>query len=231
MIYRFFDILLSSLAILALSPVLIPVMIILKLTGEREVFYIQQRVGFGGKPFGVFKFATMIKNSSKMGSGFITTKGDPRVLPVGRVLRKTKINELPQLFNIFIGDMSVVGPRPQVQKHFDLYSEQVKADLNTIKPGLTGIGSIFFRDEESILEKNKTMTYEECYSNVIAPYKGELEQWYIKNRSIVLYFKIILVTAWVVVFPGNTSFMKLFKDIPSVPESLALSILMFIACT
>lgn len=222
MIYRFFDILFSTIAILVLSPLLIPVMILLRLTGEGEVFYIQQRVGIGGQLFGVYKFATMVKNSSKMGSGFITTKQDPRVLPVGRVLRKTKINELPQLFNIFIGDMSVVGPRPQVQKHFDLYSDEVKADLNTIRPGLTGIGSIFFRDEESILEKNKNMTYEECYSKVIAPYKGQLEQWYIKNQSVLLYFKIIAVTAWVVIFPESKLYIKLFQGIPEVPESLAL---------
>ena len=109
---RFFDIVLSGLAILCLSPLLIPVVIILKLTGEHYIFYTQERIGLGGKPFGLLKFATMLKNSPNMGAGDITTHNDPRVLPFGRILRKTKINELPQLFNIFLGDMSIIGPRP-----------------------------------------------------------------------------------------------------------------------
>ena len=147
---RLLDIVLSSFAILILSPLLIVIIVILKFTGEGEIFYKQQRVGKGGKIFGVFKFATMVKNSSKIGTGFITTKNDPRVLPVGRILRKTKLNELPQVFNIFLGDMSIVGPRPQVPKHFEIYSEPVKTELKKIRPGLTGIGSIFLRDEEKI---------------------------------------------------------------------------------
>src|SRR5690606_8664964 len=151
---RTFDILLSSFAILLLSPLLLSIMIILKFTGEGEVFYKQARVGKDGKIFGVFKFATMVKNSSQIGTGFITTKNDPRVLPVGRVLRKTKLNEIPQIFNIFLGEMSIVGPRPQVSKHFEMYSESVQRELKRIRPGLTGVGSIFFRDEERILEKN-----------------------------------------------------------------------------
>jgi lipopolysaccharide/colanic/teichoic acid biosynthesis glycosyltransferase len=130
---RALDILLSIIAIAILSPLFILVIVILRFTGEGEVFYIQKRVGIGGNIFGVFKFATMVKNSSKMGTGFLTTKGDPRVLPVGRVLRKTKLNELPQLFNVLIGDMSIVGPRPQVPKHFDLYPNHVKEQLNKIR--------------------------------------------------------------------------------------------------
>lgn len=157
-----------------------------------------------------------------MGTGFITTKNDPRVLPIGRILRKTKLNELPQVFNIFIGNMSVVGPRPQVPKHFDLYSEQVKIQLNKILPGLTGLGSIFFRDEEMILEKNKQLTYDECYSKVIAPYKGELELWYVEHQSIGLYIVLILLTAWVVIFPKSKLHLKLFKSLPQPPQELVL---------
>src|ERR1051325_1052233 len=137
---RFFDILFSSIAIIILSPILLVIIIVLRFSGEGEIFYRQQRIGKGGKPFGVFKFATMVKNSSSMGTGFITTKNDPRVLPVGRFLRKTKLNEVPQIFNIFLGDMSIVGPRPQVGRHFEIYSENVKQELNKIRPGLTGIG-------------------------------------------------------------------------------------------
>lgn len=217
---RALDILLSSIAILIVSPLLIIIMAILKVTGENEIFYQQQRVGRNGKIFGVFKFATMMKNSSSIGTGFITTKNDPRVLPVGRILRKTKLNELPQIFNIFLGDMSIVGPRPQVPKHFDIYSEHVKTELKKIRPGLTGLGSIFFRDEEKILEQNKHIPYEICYNNIIAPYKGELELWYVKNQSVGLYLILIFLTAWVVAFPHSKLHTKIFKSLPKAPKEL-----------
>jgi len=219
---RFFDILFSAIAIAILSPVLLLVILVLRLTGEGEVFYLQQRVGKGGNLFGVFKFATMVKNSSSMGTGFITTRNDPRVLPVGRFLRKTKLNELPQIFNIFIGDMSIVGPRPQVSRHFEIYSDEVKTELNKIRPGLTGIGSIVFRDEESVLERNKNLTYEECYAGLIAPYKGQLELWYIKHRTIGLYFTLIFLTAWVVFFPNTSTRLSMFPDLPTPPPELNL---------
>lgn len=218
---RFLDIVLSSIAILILSPLLLIIMIVLKFTGEGEIFYKQERVGKEGKTFRVYKFATMIKNSSQLGTGFITTKNDPRVLPVGRILRKTKLNELPQVFNVFLGEMSVVGPRPQVPKHFEIYPEHVKTELKKISPGLTGIGSIFFRDEEKILDKNKQLSYEECYNNVIAPYKGKLELWYVKHKSARLYLILIFLTAWVVVFPNSKLHLTLFKTLPEAPKELA----------
>ena len=217
---RLLDIIFSVIAISILSPLFLIIIIILRLTGEGEIFYVQKRVGIGGNLFGVLKFATMVKNSPKMGTGFLTTKGDPRVLPVGRFLRKTKLNEVPQLFNILIGDMSFVGPRPQVPKHFDLYTDRVKEQLNKVRPGLTGVGSIVFRDEEGILEKNKNMTYDECYSQVIAPYKGELEIWYIKHRSVMLYILLIVLTVWIVIFPKSKLHMSLFKDLPPPPPTL-----------
>jgi len=106
---RFFDVLLSGIALMFLSPLLVPIVIILMLTGEGEVLFLQERIGKGGKKIKLFKFATMLKNSQNIGTGTVTMKDDPRVLPVGRFLRKTKINELPQLLNIFFGDMSVIG--------------------------------------------------------------------------------------------------------------------------
>lgn len=217
---RTFDILFSLIALLIIAPLFLAIMIILSLTGEHEVFYRQKRVGKGGRGFGVFKFATMVKNSSKMGTGFITTKNDPRVLPFGRLLRKTKLNEIPQILNILIGDMSFVGPRPQVPKHFEIYSYHVKSELNKIRPGLTGIGSIFFRDEESILEKNKHLTYEECYERVIAPYKGKLELWYVKRQSLILYIVLILLTVIIVILPKSKLHFKLFKTLPPPPPEL-----------
>ena len=115
---RFFDIFFSGLALLFLSPLLVPIFIILKFSGEGEVFFLQERIGKGGDVFKLFKFATMLKDSPNIGTGTVTMKGDPRVLPVGKFLRKTKINELPQLLNIFFGDMSVIGPRPLTPKTF-----------------------------------------------------------------------------------------------------------------
>ncbi|MEX1241541.1 MAG: sugar transferase [Cyclobacteriaceae bacterium] len=220
---RLFDIVLSLAILSILSSLFLIIMLILRFTGEGEVFYRQQRVGRGGKLFGVFKFATMVKNSSKMGTGFITTKNDPRVLPFGKILRKTKLNEIPQILNILIGDMSFVGPRPQVPKHYGIYSKEVKDELNKIRPGLTGIGSIFFRDEESILEKNMHLSYEDCYTDVIAPYKGKLELWYVKHRSLTLYIALILLTVWVVMFPGSKLPLKVFKTLPPPPPELNLA--------
>ena len=102
---RFIDFLLSLIALVVLSPLLFPVILILKCTGEGEIFYVQKRCGLGGKEFGLLKFATMLKNSPNIGAGEITLKEDPRVLPFGKLLRKSKLNELPQLWNIFVGNM------------------------------------------------------------------------------------------------------------------------------
>jgi lipopolysaccharide/colanic/teichoic acid biosynthesis glycosyltransferase len=217
---RIADIILSLIVIAILSPLFLVAIIVLKLTGEGEIFYRQQRVGKGGRLFGVFKFATMVKNSSKMGTGFITTKNDPRVLPVGKFLRKTKINEFPQILNILIGDMSFVGPRPQVSQHFEMYSENVKNELKKIRPGLTGIGSIVFRDEESIFEKHKQLSFDECYKQIIVPYKGKLEMWFVENKSFRLYLGLIILTAWVVVFPKSKIYYRLLR-LPSPPSTIS----------
>lgn len=210
---RLFDILSSALAVLFFLPIGIPIAIVLKLTGEGYVFYRQQRIGKNGKMFGLLKFATMLKDSPNMPGAYITTKTDPRVLPFGRFLRKTKLNEVPQLLNILFGDMSVVGPRPQVTKHFDMYPKNVKNELLSVNPGLTGIGSIIFRDEESLIEKSE-LPKEQFYKQCIAPYKAELELWYIKNQSFILDMKLIFLTAWVVLFPKSTLPSRVFKTLP-----------------
>src|SRR5574344_225804 len=126
LIKRFLDFLLALIAIIILLPFMIPIIIGLLLTGEHYVFYFQERIVKGGKPFYIWKFATMLKNSPNIGTGTVTTRNDPRVLPMGKFLRKTKINELPQLINILIGNMSIIGPRPLVQDGFDLYSQEVR---------------------------------------------------------------------------------------------------------
>ncbi len=215
---RSLDFVLSFLALVVLIPFLVPVIVILRLTGEGEVFYIQERVGRGGQSFWLYKFATMLKNSPNIGSGEITIQNDPRVLPFGKFLRKTKINELPQIWNILIGDMSIVGPRPMVFNTYTYYSEDSRRKLNTIRPGLTGIGSIVFRDEESYLaNRNEPM---EFYRYQIIPYKSDLELWFIDNYTLWLYLKIIFVTAWVVFFPSSKIVDKAFVGIPRLPDNL-----------
>ena len=219
---RLLDIVLSGLALLVLSPLLVPIAIALRLTGEGEVFFIQQRVGRGGQPFGLYKFATMLKNSPGIGTGTVTVKDDPRVLPFGRFLRKTKINELPQLLNIFKGDMSVIGPRPQTQRCFDAFPAESQAEIVKVRPGLSGIGSIIFRDEEELMHASAEP--ERFYDMVIMPYKGKLEEWYVAHQGVRTYLVGIFATAWVVLFPKSQLVWKLFPELPRPPETLAASI-------
>ncbi len=196
-----------------LLPILIPIMIILLSTGENYIFYFQERIGLKNKKFSIWKFATMLKDSPNIGTGLHTTTNDPRILPIGGFLRKTKINELPQLINVFLGDMSVVGPRPLVDKTFDYYPEYIKAKIYNVKPGLTGIGSIVFRDEEEILSKTK-LPLEEYSKKYISPYKGKLELWYQNNQSFFVDFMIIIFTVWVILFPKSDIHYKVFKTLP-----------------
>lgn len=215
---RFFDIILSGLALLVLSPIFIIVIFILKLTGEGEIFFLQERIGKDGKLFKLYKFATMLKDSPNIGTGTITTKDDPRVLPVGKFLRKTKINELPQLLNIFFGHMSVIGPRPLTCETFESYSIDIKEIIKSVKPGLSGIGSIIFRDEEEIMDGE--MATINFYNNTIAPYKGSLEIWFVTNKSLYIYFVAIFVTIWAVINPKSKIAWKLFSNLPKPPKEL-----------
>ena len=217
---RFFDIIFSGLALLVFSPFLIPIALLLRFTGEGEIFYIQQRVGKGGNMFGLFKFATMLKNSPNMNLGTVTVKNDPRILPMGNFLRKTKINELPQLINIFLGDMSVIGPRPQTQRCFDAFSKKSQEAIIQVKPGLSGIGSIVFRDEENMLD-NPEIDRLQFYDDIIAPYKGELEEWYVKHHTLYSYFILIGLTVWVIIFSESKIYRILFKDLPLPSGELA----------
>lgn len=219
---RFFDIVFSLIALLFISPLLVPLVIILKLTGEGEIFFLQERIGKGGKKFKLFKFATMLKDSPNIGTGTVTMKGDPRVLPVGKFLRKTKINELPQLLNILFGDMSVIGPRPLTTQTFGVYPEMYKDLIMQVRPGLSGVGSIIFRGEEEIMHGAKASV--DFYSNVIAPYKGALEEWFVLNKSLYIYFVTILVTAWAVFIPNTKLAWRVFKHLPEPPNELKQSL-------
>ncbi|MGY0652475.1 sugar transferase [Luteimonas sp. A537] len=215
---RLLDIVFSGLALLVLSPLLVPIAIALRLSGEGEVFYVQRRIGRGGRMFGLYKFATMLKNSPNVGTGTVTVKHDPRVLPLGRWLRKTKINELPQLLNIFKGDMSIIGPRPQTQRCFDAFPAHSQAEIVKVRPGLSGIGSIVFRDEEELMHASAEP--ERFYDDVIMPYKGALEEWYVANRSLWTYLRCIAVTAWVVLVPGSDVTWRVFRGLPVPPPEL-----------
>ena len=216
---RFFDIALSLLAMLVLLPIMIPIMVGLALTGEHHVFYLQPRVGRGGKAFSVLKFATMLKDSPNLPGGFITQAMDPRVLPMGAFLRRTKINELPQLMNIFLGQMSFVGPRPIVRAHIDLYPPATREAILKLTPGLTGIGSLVFRDEEGMLDRAGG-DRKRLHDLVMAPYKGELELWYTLHRDLAVYFAVVFLTAWSVLRPASGAYKRVFHGLPEPPEEL-----------
>jgi lipopolysaccharide/colanic/teichoic acid biosynthesis glycosyltransferase len=216
---RFIDIILSFIALILLSPLLIPICIGLLFTGEHYIFYFQKRIGFKNRYFKIWKFATMLKASPNIGTGLHTTKNDPRIMPMGGFLRHTKINELPQLINILIGDMSIVGPRPLVDKTFAPYPDHVKSSIYNVKPGLTGIGSIVFRDEEQLLTDTK-MPLAEYYKIHISPYKGEIELWYLNHVSFYTDSMLIFLTAWAIVAPKSDLVRKVFKNLPERPEEL-----------
>ena len=213
---RLIDVVFAVTGLVLFLPLAIPIMIGLRLTGEGKIFYFQPRVGYQGRIFKLVKFATMLEESPNLLSGDITLKNDPRVLPLGKFLRTTKINEIPQLLNILKGDMTIIGPRPLTPRNFAVYAEDVKKELVQVTPGLTGIGSIVFRDEESVLA-NSPKSYLECYTNDISPYKGALEQWYIRNRSLGLDLKILFLTAWVVLFPRSNLHTMFLRGLPKRP--------------
>jgi lipopolysaccharide/colanic/teichoic acid biosynthesis glycosyltransferase len=211
---RLLDIIVSFLTLIILTPVLLPVVIILRFSAEGYVFYLQDRIGFNRVNFKIIKFATMLKDSPNLASGSITLSGDWRVTKPGKFLRKTKINELPQIINILKGDISIVGPRPLVTKTFTAYNEEVQSKIYNVKPGLTGIGSIIFRDEESIISAVTDEDPHEFYKRIIAPYKGELEMWYQEHNSFFLDLQLIFMTAWVIFVPTSKLYEKWFKDLP-----------------
>lgn len=215
---RVLDIFFAILGILVLGIFMLGATVINLCTGEHKVLYRQTRVGKGGRHFSLVKFATMLENSPNMAGGLVTAVNDPRVLPFGRFLRRTKVNELPQLFNILRGDMSFVGPRPQAPQHYALFTEEQKKVIDSLGPGLTGVGSLFFRNEEQmLLDSGKPFEY--FHDKVITPYKGELEMWYAQRRSVALYLKIIYLTAATII-NRKLNVLIYFKGLPVPPAEL-----------
>lgn len=218
MLKRGLDLVLASFALLLLTPLLLPVAVALRLTGEGEVFYRQQRVGRGGKPFGVLKFATMLKNSPNLPGGDISSRRDPRILPLGHFLRSTKINELPQLINILAGDMSIIGPRPLTPGIAAMFDGMHWQSLAHLRPGLSGIGSVVFRDEERLLEGHADRLA--VYRATIMPHKAALERWYAIHQSLGVDIKLIALTVLAVLRP-STNAAQWFHNLPPVPADLA----------
>lgn len=220
MVKRLFDIFVSGIILLILAIPLAIVIAILKVTGEREAFYFQERVGFRGKRIKVTKLVTMVKDSPNIGTKDITLRNDPRVLPFGKFLRKTKINELPQFWDVFVGKLSLVGWRPLMLEGFAEYPEIVQKTIVNVRPGITGIGSLFFRDEEAIvgMAQDEGRDLRECYRRDIMPFKGALEMWYVEHQGLWTDLKIMLATALAVLRPNWRGFHAWFRDLPR-PES------------
>ena len=220
---RFFDSLFSVIGASLLLPVLLPILLLLKLTAEGEIFYLQDRVGYKNKPFGIIKFATMLKNSPNMGGKTVTVRNDPRITPIGKWLRISKINELPQLINVLKGDMSLVGPRPLLPSSVQKYDPAVQAIIYQNRPGITGIGSLVFRDEEKLVTECKKLGKDpmEYYKEHIYPYKGSLETWYYYHISFFTDLKILMLTFISLIYKDSDLVYKVFKNLPPKPESLS----------
>lgn len=218
---RLLDLAIALIALLILSPLLIPIVIGLLLTGEHYVFYKQNRIGNKNKSFKIWKFATMLKASPGLGTGSITVRNDPRMMPMGKFLRKTKINEIPQLINVLLGSMSLVGPRPLMEVDFRKFPADVQNKIYNARPGITGIGSIIFRDEEKWFSNagNDPHKFDE---EVIAPYKGALEIWYQENLTLITDLKLIFCTIWVIIFSKSTLPYRIFKGLPPKPDVLLI---------
>lgn len=202
--------------LIVLLPIFLGIMLVLRLTGEGEIFFLQERVGYREQPFKIWKFATMLKNSPS--SGTVTAARDPRVLPFGRFLRWSKLNELAQIINIISGSMSLVGPRPLTMECFECYPDEVRHLVYQSKPGLTGIGSVVFRKEDDITARSGKPLMQ-SYREDVMPIKGALEVWYLNNRSFLVDLKIILLTALAIPFPGNRLHERWFTGLPALPEA------------
>ena len=187
---RFFDFILSLVGLVVLAPIFIILAIWIKIDSKGPVFYKQVRVGQNGIDFGLFKFRSMVVDADK--KGLITVGGrDPRITRSGYFIRKYKLDELPQLINILLGDMSLVGPRPEVRKYVELYTDEQQKVLS-VKPGITDYASIEYMDENELLGKSNDP--EKTYIEEIMPEKIKYNMKYIQNKNLFEYFKIILLT-------------------------------------
>lgn len=195
LVKRFFDIITSFFVLLLLLPLFILITFFVKLDNPGPVFFIQQRIGRNFRSFRLYKFRSMVVDASKKGLA-ITTGGDLRITKIGKLLRKTKMDELPQLWNVLKGDMSIVGPRPEVKKYVEMFKDDYKEVLK-VKPGIADYATIEFRDEESVLKKFQNP--EDGYIKEVLPVKIKLYNRYLKNRGFFTDLKLIFLTLWKIV--------------------------------
>lgn len=195
-IKRTIDLVLASIALVLCLPVILAVGVLIKLDSRGPVFYRGTRVGRRGVPFRIFKFRTMIPDAERKG-GYSSADDDPRITRIGKFLRKCKLDELPQLINILTGEMSFVGPRPEVQHYVDLFSEQEK-EILTVRPGMTDWASLWNSDEGAILAGSADP--EKTYFEQIRPEKIRLQLEYVRKRSLATDIRILIQTVAVVVF-------------------------------
>lgn len=190
MMKRMFDLLVSFCGLLLLWPVLLVSAVLIKLTSPGPALYRQQRMGLNFQPFDILKFRTMVVDAHKLG-GQITAGRDPRITSVGHFLRKTKIDELPQLINVFKGEMSFVGPRPEVPRYVEMFRDDY-AELLKVRPGITDIASLKYRHESELLGESDNP--ETTYVQVILPDKIALAKEYIRRSSILFDLQLIFKT-------------------------------------
>lgn len=216
-IKRLCDIIFSILGILFTGPFILLSILLLYLTGEKKPLFIQLRVGKDRQLFRFYKLRTMRDNGSTT-TGPITFYNDDRITIFGRFLRWSKIDEFPQFFNVLNGDLSFVGPRPLMPETFYKYNKSIQKKIARVPPGITGAGSVVFRNEAMILKTAGKNKQEEFYLNAILPYKGQLEQWYVENRSFVLDFKLLFFSALVVIYSRLKGLNNYFNGLPQSKE-------------
>ncbi len=198
---RLFDLLFSSIGLLLLQPLFVATAIMIKVDSTGPIFFRQERIGKNFRRFMIYKFRTMVVNAEKKGLR-ITSGGDRRVTKVGRMLRKFKIDELPQLFNVLKGDMSLVGPRPEVEEYVTLYEKDYREILKR-RPGITDVSSIIFREEEAFL--NNQVDPEGYYKKILLPEKIRLAKEYIEKSSFLYDLKLVLNTLHRIFYPPDVS--------------------------
>ncbi len=193
---RFFDMAFAAVGIVALSPLWVIITIAIRLTSAGPAFFRQSRVGFRRRIFQLVKFRTMVTDADSQGA-MVTARGDSRITPIGQILRRTKLDELPELWNVLIGDMSLVGPRPEVTKYVAGYKPEWEA-VFSVRPGITDLATLQFRDEEEVL--SYAIDLEQSYRDVVLPIKISLAMEFIRKQSVRLYFKILFLTLWSITF-------------------------------
>ncbi len=209
---RSFDLTISALGFIVLSPLLVWIAWKIKNEDGGSIFYRGLRVGRHGKPFRIFKFRTMVVDAEKIGPSS-TASEDSRITRTGKFLRKHKLDELPQLFNVLLGQMSFVGPRPEVKRFTDMYTEEEKAVL-AVRPGITDWASIWNCDEGSILAGADDP--DQAYMELIRPTKLKLQLKYVREASFFADLKIILLTLLTIIKPANHTALKIRKDLSNL---------------